>query len=37
MKGKVREKKAVGTITYDLLYAGGACHSGKLEWKAKRK
>jgi len=37
VKGKVKEKKATGTLTYDLLYEGGECHSGEVEWKAKRK
>ncbi len=37
VKGKVRRNKAVGTITYDLLYDGGECHSGQVQWKAKRK
>ena len=37
VKGKVKERKATGTLTYDLAYEGGECHSGEVEWKAKRK
>jgi hypothetical protein len=37
VKGKVRKRKAAGTLTYDLKYEGGECHSGVVEWKAKRK
>lgn len=37
VKGKVGKRKAVGTVTYDLVYHGGMCHSGVVEWKAKRK
>jgi hypothetical protein len=37
VKGKVRKRKAAGTLTYDLDYAGGECHSGVVKWKAKRK
>lgn len=37
VKGKVGKRKAAGTITYDLVYHGGMCHSGVVEWKAKRK
>jgi hypothetical protein len=37
VRGKVTEKKATGTLTYDLVYEGGECHSGEVEWKAKRK
>jgi hypothetical protein len=37
VKGKVGKRKAAGTLTYDLVYHGGMCHSGVVEWKAKRK
>jgi hypothetical protein len=37
VKGKVGKHKAAGTISYDLVYHGGMCHSGVVEWKAKRK
>jgi hypothetical protein len=37
VKGKVRDRKATGTLRYDLAYEGGECHSGKVGWKAKRK
>jgi hypothetical protein len=37
VKGKVRDQRATGTLHYDLAYEGGECHSGKVEWKAKRK
>jgi hypothetical protein len=36
-KGRVRKRKASGTLSYDLVYHGGVCHSGVVEWKAKRK
>jgi hypothetical protein len=37
VKGRVGKRKAAGTIVYDLAYHGGMCHSGVVEWKAKRK
>jgi hypothetical protein len=37
VKGKVGRRKATGTVSYDLVYHGGMCHSGVVEWKAKRK
>jgi hypothetical protein len=37
VKGRVGKRKAAGTLTYDLVYHGGMCHSGVVEWKAKRK
>lgn len=37
VKGKVGKRKAAGTVTYELVYHGGMCHSGVVEWKAKRK
>jgi hypothetical protein len=37
VRGKVGARRATGTITYDMEYDGGECHSGVVEWKAKRK
>ena len=37
VKGRLRHRRARGALTYDLLYEGGECHSGKLHWKARRK
>jgi hypothetical protein len=37
VKGRVRKRRAAGTLSYDLVYHGGECHSGVVEWKAKRK
>jgi hypothetical protein len=37
VKGRVGVRKAAGTLSYDLVYHGGMCHSGVVEWKAKRK
>jgi hypothetical protein len=30
-------RRATGTISYEMEYDGGECHSGVVEWKAKRK
>ena len=35
--GKVGARRATCTITYEMEYDGGECHSGVVEWKAKRK
>ena len=35
--GKVTEKKATGTLSYDLSYDGGDCESGEVRWVAKRR
>jgi hypothetical protein len=37
VRGKVGTRRATGTITYEMEYDGGECHSGVVEWKAKRK
>lgn len=37
VRGKVGARRATGTITYEMEYDGGECHSGVVEWKAKRK
>jgi uncharacterized protein (UPF0264 family) len=37
VKGRISAERAIGTVAYDLVYGGGECHSGKLEWKARRK
>jgi hypothetical protein len=37
VKGRVGKRKAAGTVAYELVYHGGMCHSGVVEWKAKRK
>ena len=37
VKGRLRGRKAVGALSYDLLYDGGECHSGKVRWKAHRR
>ncbi len=35
--GKVTEKKATGTLSYELEYDGGDCESGEVRWSAKRR
>ncbi len=35
--GKVTEKKASGTLSYELSYDGGDCESGEVRWSAKRR
>ena len=37
VRGRITAERALGTMTYDFVYEGGECHSGKLEWKAHRK
>jgi plastocyanin len=37
VRGKVGQRRAHGTLSFDLSYEGGECHSGAVEWKAKRK
>ena len=37
VKGRVGARKARGTVSFDLTYAGGECHSGSVPWKARRK
>lgn len=37
VKGRVGARRAKGTISFDLAYTGGECHSGPVPWKAKRK
>ena len=37
VRGRVGARKARGTVRFDLVYAGGECHSGAIAWKAKRK
>jgi hypothetical protein len=36
VKGRIKRKRAKGTLEYDLAYADGQCHSGVLEWEANR-
>ena len=36
VKGKIKRKRAKGTLEYDLAYADGECHSGIVEWEADR-
>jgi hypothetical protein len=36
VRGAINPKRATGTVAYELVYEGGECHSGKLEWRAKR-
>ena len=35
IRGRVRSRRASGTIHYRLSYAGGECDSGQVEWRAK--
>ncbi len=37
VRGRVGALRARGTVSFDLVYAGGECHSGSVAWKAKRK
>ena len=37
VRGRLVGRRASGSLTYDLIYAGGECHSGKVPWKAKQK
>lgn len=37
VRGRVGDRKARGSLSFDLVYEGGECHSGTLRWKAKRK
>lgn len=37
VRGRVGGRKARGSLSFDLAYEGGECHSGTLRWKAKRK
>ena len=37
VRGRVGVRRATGTITYEMEYDGGECHSGVVQWKAKRK
>jgi hypothetical protein len=36
VKGKIKRRRAKGTLEYHLTYDDGECHSGVLEWEAKR-
>lgn len=37
VKGHVGDRKARGSLSFDLVYDGGECNSGTVRWKAKRK
>jgi hypothetical protein len=37
VQGRVRGGRARGSVSYDLVYEGGQCHSGEVLWRAKRK
>ena len=37
VRGRVGTRKARGSLSFDLVYEGGECHSGQLRWKARRK
>jgi hypothetical protein len=36
-RGRVGKRKAKGTVSFELAYEGGECHSGAVRWKARRK
>jgi hypothetical protein len=36
-RGRVGKRKAKGTVSFELVYEGGECHSGPVRWKARRK
>jgi hypothetical protein len=36
-RGRVGKRKAKGTVSFELSYEGGECHSGPVRWKARRK
>ncbi len=36
-RGRVRPKRARGRVSFDLVYPGGECHSGEIEWRARRR
>ena len=37
VKGRIGAKKATGIVRFELTYDGGACRSGAVAWKAKRR
>lgn len=37
VRGHVTQKKAWGTVAYELEYDGGDCHSSEVHWTAKRR
>jgi len=37
VKGRVKGKKAWGSVVYELDYEGGDCHSGTVKWSARRR